>query len=86
MRTEKKAGGRPRKKDKPTGRLTVLADPSLKAKLETLSAMERRPIYEIIRDALEAYVAELPADARKALETLAARVDKRYAGSPARAP
>jgi hypothetical protein len=76
MKTEKRGRGRPEKKDKPSEKLTVLAHPSLKAKLMALRLIEKRPIYEIIEEALEAYIAKLPSEDRKAVEPLAARVDR----------
>src|SRR5258708_1462271 len=69
--------GRPRGVDT-SGRLTIQMRPATKTRLESLGALERRPLWQIVDSALHLYIGALPETDRRAVEGLAAvdRIDR----------
>ena len=54
-------------------RLTIAAPPGLRATLNAISALESRPLWRIISDAIALYVKSLPPEDRKLVDGIAAR-------------
>lgn len=63
----KRGRGRPPGADT-SGRLTIQMRPATKARLESLGALQRRPLWQIIDTALHIYFDTLPAAGRRAVE------------------
>jgi predicted transcriptional regulator len=82
VKAKRKGRGRPPAGD--TGeevrgypKMTVMMKPATKAQLKALSLMTRKPAWRILDQALADYVKALPAEDRRALESLAKRVEAR---------
>lgn len=55
-------------------KLTVIMEQSVKDRLEALSLITGKPAYQIIREALEAYLAALPLEDKRLVEAQAKRM------------
>jgi predicted DNA-binding protein len=57
-------------------RLTVIMEQGVKDRLEALGSITGKPAYQIIREALEAHLASLPAEDRRLVEAQAKRMQE----------
>ena len=73
IRSDGAKGGRGRRPGVDTsGRLTIQMRPVTKTRLELLSALQRRPLWQIVDTALRLYIGTLPEAERRAVENPAA--------------
>lgn len=56
--------------------------PEERERLNLLSAIERRPVYQILQAAVKLYIRELPEDQRHKLKVLAGSVEDQGSESP----
>jgi hypothetical protein len=54
-------------------KLLVTIRPAVRNRLRAMASVENRPAWQIVEDALELYFAQLPAENRRAVQTVARR-------------
>ena len=60
-------------------RVTISAPPGLRETLNAVAAVEGRPLWRIIADAISLYVRNLPTEDRRLIDELAARAQAKTA-------
>jgi hypothetical protein len=54
-------------------KLLVTIRPAVRNRLKAMASVENRPAWQIVEDALELYLAQLPAESRRAVQAAARR-------------
>jgi hypothetical protein len=60
-------------------RLTLTMTPATRARLEAASMLTRQSAWKVVEEALVSFVERLPPEDRKAIESLARRIEERTA-------